>query len=216
MTKKSRFQEILKDYSDKYDLETLNSPNDRANLEILIQNQVLIERLQQEMLTLTEADSIMDNIESIQRIGNSIRDLIERNLQVERALALDRKTRKSENSDSISSYLTTLKVTAQNFLEKRLIKVYCPDCKILLARFAPVMEHTAFHFETQCSQCNKRVTMTRKSAADGVFFDIKDYKWRKKYLYEVVQPSKSSDIPEIESEEDIVIMEDTDGSTEEN
>ena len=216
MTKKSRFQEILKDYSDKYDLETLNSPNDRANLEILIQNQVLIERLQKEMLLLTEDDGVVENIESIQRLGNSIRDLIERNLQVERALALDRKTRKSENSDSISSYITNLKITAQNFLEKRLTKVYCPDCKILLARFSAVHDHTAFHFETQCSQCNQRVTMTRKSASEGAFFGIKDYKWRQQYLYEVVQPAKSVDTPIIESDADIVIMEDEDGTTEEN
>ena len=43
MAKKTRFQEILAEYSNKYDLETLNSPNDRANLEMLINNQVVVE-----------------------------------------------------------------------------------------------------------------------------------------------------------------------------
>jgi hypothetical protein len=214
MAKKTRFQEILADYSSKYDLETLNSPNDRANLDMLINNQVIVERFQAELLQMTE-DGALGNIEAIQKIGNAMRDLIERNLQIERALALDRKTRKSENSDSVASYITNLKITAQNFLEKRLIKVFCPDCKVLVARFAPVMEHTAFHFETQCSQCNKRITMTRKSESEGVFFDIKDYKWRKQYLYEVVQPSKDSDQPEIESEEEMFILEDGNGTTEE-
>lgn len=213
MAKKSRFQEILEEYSLKYDLETLNSPNDRANLEMLINNQVLVERLQGELLQLTE-ESAVDNIDDIKNISNAMRDIIERNLQIERALALDRKTRKSENSDSIASYITNLKVVAQNFLEKRLIKVYCPDCKVLVARFAPVMDHTAFHFETQCSQCGQRVIMGRKAEAEGVFFDIKDYRWRKQYLYEVVQPDMAKDTPELDSEEELFIIEDEDGTTE--
>jgi hypothetical protein len=216
MAKQSRFQEILADYSNKYDLETLNSPNDRANLDMLINNQVIVERLQSELLIMTE-DGALGNIEAIQKMGNAMRDLIERNLQIERALALDRKTRKSEASDSIGAYITNLKVTAQNFLEKRLVKVYCPDCKILLARFSPVMEHTAFHFETQCSQCSKRVIASRKAEAEGIFFDIKDYKWRKQYLYEVVQPSKSEDQPQTQSEDEVFIIEEQDdGVAEEN
>jgi hypothetical protein len=215
MAKKTRFQEILAEYSDKYDLETLNSPNDRANLEMLINNQVVVERLQSEMLKMTEG-STLDNLDTIKNLGNAMRDLIERNLQIERALALDRKTRKSENTDSIATYLVTLKVTAQNFLEKRLIKIYCPECKVLVARFAPVMEHTAFHFECQCSQCSKRIIMTRKAETEGVFFDIKDYRWRKQYLYEVVQPTTQTDVPELETEEEVFIIEDNDGPTTEN
>lgn len=215
MAKKTRFQEILAEYSNKYDLETLNSPNDRANLEMLINNQVVVERLQSEMLKMTE-DSTLDNLDTIKNIGNAMRDLIERNLQIERALALDRKTRKSENTDSIATYLVTLKITAQNFLEKRLIKIYCPECKVLVARFAPVMEHTAFHFECQCSQCNKRIIMTRKAEAEGVFFDIKDYRWRKQFLYEVIQPTSQTDIPELETEEEVFIIEDNDGTTTED
>jgi hypothetical protein len=217
MAKKTRFEQILDDYRSKYDLETLNSPNDRANLDMLINNQVIVERLQSELLAVTE-DGALDNIEAIQKMGNAMRDLIERNLQIERALALDRKTRKSEASDSIGAYITNLKITAQNFLEKRLIKVYCPDCKILLARFSPVHEHTAFHFESQCSQCGKRITMTRKSESEGVLFDIKDYKWRKQYIYDVIQPAKSDSQAQVESEEDVFIsdVEEEDGTTEEN
>jgi predicted nucleic-acid-binding protein len=212
MAKKKRFDEILQEYGQKYDIETLDSPNDRANLTMLINNQVIIERLQAELLEVTE-ESAVENIDEVKQIGNAMRDLVERSLQIERALALDRKTRKSENSDSLATYLTDLKVTAQNFLEKRLIKLYCPDCKVLVARFSPVMDHTAFHFECQCSQCNKRITATRKSAAEGVLFDIKDYKWRKQYLYEVVQPVSNDDKLITESDEEVIL---SDGSSEED
>lgn len=208
MAKKKRFDEILQDYGQKYDIETLDSPNDKANLTMLINNQVIIERLQAEMLDVTEVSAV-DNIEEVKQISNAMRDLIERNLQIERALALDRKTRKAENTDSLATYITDLKITAQNFLDKRLIKIYCPDCKILVARFSPVMEHTAFHFESQCSQCGKRLTATRKSAAEGVLFDIKDYKWRKQYLYEVVQPVVQEDKLVTESEEEVILSDAT-------
>lgn len=208
MAKKKRFDEILQEYGQKYDIETLDSPNDKANLTMLINNQVIIERLQAEMLAVTEVSAV-DNIEEVKQIGNAMRDLIERNLQIERALALDRKTRKSENTDSLATYITDLKVNAQNFLEKRLIKVYCPDCKILLARFSPVMDHTAFHFETQCSQCSKRITASRKAASEGVLFDIKDYKWRKQYLYEVVQPETSEDKLIPETDEEVILSDAT-------
>lgn len=212
MAKKKRFDEILQEYGQKYDIETLDSPNDKANLTMLINNQVIIERLQSEMLEVTEVSAV-DNIEEVKQIGNAMRDLIERNLQIERALALDRKTRKSENTDSLATYITDLKINAQNFLEKRLIKVYCPNCKILLARFSPVMDHTAFHFECQCSQCGKRVTASRKAASEGVLFDIKDYKWRKQYLYEVVQPETSEDKLIPETDEEVIL---TDATSEED
>jgi hypothetical protein len=39
--------------------------------------------------------------------------------------------------------------------------------------------------------------------------------WRKQYLYEVVQPSKDVDQPEVESEEEMFIIEDENGTTEE-
>ena len=75
MTKNRRFSEILKDYSDKYDLVTLSSPNDRANLEMLINNQVIIETLQAKLQDLT-ADDPVDNIDMIQRLGSSLKDII--------------------------------------------------------------------------------------------------------------------------------------------
>lgn len=213
MAKRTRFDEILSQYASKYDIETLNSPNDKANLDMLINNQIIVENLQAQLLELS-ADSVA-NIAEIQKISNAMRDLIERSLQIERALALDRKTRKSENSDSVASYITDLKVTAQNFLDKRLIKVYCPDCKILVARLGPTMDHTAFYFEAQCSQCSKRVIAKRTSAPEGVLFDIKDYRWRKSYVYEVIPPTRSVDTPQLQLEEDINLLEEANGPDEE-
>ena len=188
MTKSRRFQEILADYADKYDLATLSSPNDRANLEMLINNQVIVESIQAKLQELTEEGPV-ENIDIIQRLGSSLRDIIERNLQLERALALDRKTRNSNSSESVAEYLVSLKQTAMDFLERRLMRVYCPDCNILVARCSIVHDHSPFLLRVKCTQCERDVVVER--AERDVFFDIKDSAWRKKYRYKTVQPKKS-------------------------
>ena len=204
MAKNRRFDEILKDYSDKYDLATLASPNDRANLEMLINNQIIIESVQKKLQELANDDPV-DNIDMIQRLSSSLKDIIERNLQLERALALDRKTRNQSTSDSVAEYIVNLKVTAQDFLERRLVKLYCPECKILLSRFSITHDHSFFEIVVNCNQCNKQVTAKRDEK--DIFFDIKDSSWRKKHKYSV-KASRSSGVFEADGEDDLILGED--------
>lgn len=206
MTKNRRFSEILKDYSDKYDLATLASPNDRANLEMLINNQVIVETIQAKLQELT-ADDPVENIDMIQRLGSSLKDIIERNLQLERALALDRKTRTSDKSESIAEYVVNLKAAAQDFLERRLVKLYCPECKILLARFSIMHDHSRFTLKVNCNQCNKAVSAEREEK--DIFFDIADSSWRKKHRYTVVN-SKKSGSTAADAEDDLVLSDEED------
>lgn len=206
MTKSQRFSDILQEYSEKYDLATLSSPNDRANLEALINNQIIIESLQAKVQELIEDDPV-SNIDIIQRLSTSLRDSIERNLQLERALALDRKTRNSSSAESVADYIVSLKQTAQEFLEKRLVKLYCPNCQILLARFSIMHEHSPFELRVKCNQCENDVISTREEK--DIFFDIKDSAWRKKYKY-TVKHSKEKVSIDVDVEDDIVLGEDED------
>lgn len=201
MARNRRFDEILKDYSDKYDLATLSSPNDKANLEMLINNQIIVESVQAKLQELTQDDPV-DNIDMIQRLSSSLKDIIERNLQLERALALDRKTRNQNSSESVAEYIVSLKQTAQEFLEKRLVRLYCPNCKILLARFSVMHDHSAFTLKVNCNQCNKYVTAEREEK--DIFFDIKDSGWRKKHRYSV-KGSKTSGSDTSDIEDDVVL-----------
>lgn len=210
MTKSPRFREILQDYSNKYDLETLSSPNDRANLEMLINNQVIIESIQTKLQELTEIDPV-DNIDIIQRLGSSLKDIIERNLQLERALALDRKTRNSSASESVADYIVNLKQFAQEFLDKRLVKLYCPSCQILLARFSIVHDHSPFELKVKCNQCNNDVISAREER--DIFFDIKDSSWRKKYKYSVKRSKETSAPDETDVEDDLILGEDDDAES---
>ena len=186
---KERYKQLWGQYEQAYDLTTLNDANDRSNLEMIIRNASLIELLQEKITEMAEEDAA-GNITEIKKISDSVRDLTDRNIQLERQLGIDRKSRKKDNETTTGEYILMLKSAAQEFLEKRLIKVYCPNCKVMTGRISPVHHHTSFAVYFECSQCQKLVTAERKSK--DVFFDlVKDDKdWRRKYPIEIKHPKR--------------------------
>ncbi len=205
ITISSRIDAVRKRFAQDYDLSTLNSSNDKATLETVLRNIVILEDLQQKQLELMEGD-ISTSAAEIKKIGDLIKSTAETNLSLERSLGIDRKSRKTEdNAESPAEYIRQLKINAREFLEKRLVKVTCPDCNILVMRFAPLVEHTKFEIKCQCSQCKKIIKVHREEK--DILFDIpvKDREWRKKYAYAVEMPKKDSS-DEIDSEDDEMVL----------
>lgn len=186
---KERCRQLWSLYEQSYDLTTLNDANDRSNLEMIIRNAALIELLQEKITEMAEEDAA-GNITEIKKISDGVRDLTDRNIQLERQLGIDRKSRKKDNETTTGEYILMLKSAAREFLEKRLIKVYCPDCKVLVGRISPAHEHTAFNAYFQCSQCRRLVISAREER--DVFFDLAkdDKEWRRKYPVEIKRPKK--------------------------
>jgi hypothetical protein len=184
-----RFAILMKEYEEAYDLTTLNSANDRINLEMLVNNAILVNQLQEEISILAENDAGA-NITEIKKLSDAVRDLTTQMQAIERQLGIDRKSRKRDNSSTTGEYILLLKETAKNFIEKRLVKVYCKKCKIMVGRIAPVHEHTQYSAVFECSQCRKLASVTRESK--DVFFDLHrdDREWRKKYPVEIKQPKE--------------------------
>jgi hypothetical protein len=209
-TFESLFRKKLQDYAQRYDVESLDSPNDEANLHTMIRNQIIVDKMQTQMSELASADAV-DNAADIKKINDAMRDLIDRNLALERALAIDRASRKKENQQSVADYIASLKANAGDYLETQFIRVFCPNCKILVARFAPVHEHTQFDIAVQCSQCKRQITANRKER--DVFFDVKDSDWRRKYPVEIIHPKKRRGGADTSSvEDDLVLGDEEDGS----
>ncbi len=201
----ARFKQKLEEYGKKYDIEGLDSGNDKANLEVLLKNEILIEDLQQSISDLAEKSTIT-NIGEIKKLSDVLRDLIDKNLALEKVLAIDRKSRKLESTaENPAEYIKSLKFLAKEFIDKRLEKLYCPDCSIMVFRYASVHEHTAYSVEVQCSQCNKTVRATRKEK--DVFYDLapSDRAWRKKYPVEVEKAKNKSAPDIIDIEDDLII-----------
>lgn len=197
-----RFDAVIKAYAEKYDIESLSSPNDVANLHTLVRNQIIIEDLQQAM-----SDFITEGkIGELKKINDSINDFITANLQLERQLGIDRKTRKGEQEQSPAEYIAWLKRTATEFVNRDeiLLKVMCKDCKIMVGRISPVYDTTEYNAAFQCPQCKHFITVKRKEK--DIFFDVKDADWRRRYPIEVVQPAKSK-APDLSAMDDDMVIE---------
>jgi hypothetical protein len=198
------FDKIYKQYQEKYDLDDLSNPNDIANLTSMIKNQLLIDKIREKLDdSINEGDlnpaMLAKNLENIGRLSDA-------NLQLEKALGLDRKTRKQQQQTSIVDITLRLKQMAKEFLDddRRLTKVMCKKCKIMVGRISGVYNTTEYSAAFQCPQCKKNITIHRKER--DVFYDVKDADWRRKYPIEIVQPANyTKDAPIIEEEDDLII-----------
>lgn len=202
-TKNKEFDRIMLQYREKYDVDSLENPNDLANLETMIRNQLLIEQLQDRLDDLINADKL-DPIE-VKKILDSIVALSQTNVQYERTLGIDRKTRKQQQAESVVDYIIKLKQLAREFMDsdRRLTRVMCKNCKIMVGRISGVYETTEYSAGFQCPQCKKHITITRKER--DVFFDVKNADWRRKYPMEIIQPKRSKNAPELDIEDDIIL-----------
>ena len=203
-----RFTDILNEYKAKYDVDSLSSPNDQANLNAMIRNSIAIEQLQYELSKLVEED-VIKNSTQINRLNTAINELIESNMKVERQLSIDRKTRKQETDLNPADYIAALKQRAREFLNdpRRLIKVFCKKCQIMVGRLSPVYDTNEFNARFQCPQCKSFSIVSRKEK--DIFFDIRDADWRRKHPIEIVHPKKGIS-EEIDDINDDVMLSDND------
>ncbi len=204
---KNRFEEILAEYARKYDIDSIDSPNDQANLRTFINLQIAIEQLQEEAQKLIQG-GIVANLDDLERVNDTLKKLVDTGVVLERALGLDRKSRASDKVDNVADYIANLKTMAQDFLEKQYIRAECPNCQILVGRVIPALEHTAFECHFQCSQCGKKITIKRGEKDPFFDFSVSERAWRKQHKYEVIQ-AKKADIPTIKSDAQLIIEDDT-------
>lgn len=206
MPTKDRYKQLQREYADNYDLSTLNSANDKANLETLIRNTILIEQMNDKIDILMNANDV--DVTAVSKLSTIKSDLVEQNGKIERQLNIDRKSRKKDNETSPAQYIMQLKQHAKDYLEQRLVKVSCPTCKILVMRFSPAYHHTEYHVAAQCPQCNKAVVAHRKER--DVFFDLapRDKDWRRKYMLDVKLPRKEKGETGIQGFDDEFVIDD--------
>lgn len=202
-TTTSAYDELYAAYAQHFDISSLSSPNDIANLRAFISIQVALNSLQNE-LELQTGSNILANMDNIQRITLAIEKMIGNALQLERALAIDRKTRSKDQAETVAEYIQQIKLAAVEYMNEQYIQAYCPDCKILVGRIIPALEHTAYTCKFQCSQC--RGTITVKREEKDIFFDFapNDREWRRKHKYEVIKPVYV-DAPTITTDADLFI-----------
>src|SRR5688572_24032171 len=113
MDAEKEFAKLYKQFENDYDLSSLNSSNDRMNLESFIRNTVHIRRIDSEIDSLMSGANIAANSQDIKRLSDVKDSISEKNLALERALGIDRKSRKKDNQVSTAEYIMHLQVAAQ-------------------------------------------------------------------------------------------------------
>lgn len=186
-TFQEKYNQKIEQYNKAFRIEELNDANDKSTLDIMLKTEIMIDDLQEQIQTLID-DSAVENATNIKKLADLLRDATGTITKLQQTLSIDRRTRKTEETASVADYIRTLKRDAYDFMEQRIIKTYCPDCKVMVGRIYPVHEHTAFTVQFQCSQCNKFIR-ARRDGRD-VLFDVRDKDWRRKYRAEIVQPKK--------------------------
>jgi hypothetical protein len=197
-----KYQEKLDSYGRTFRIEELNDANDRSTLAIMLKTEVMIDDLQRQIQDLMDDDPV-GNASNVKKLHDLLRDAGTMIVTYQKTLAIDRKTRKTEETASVADYIRTLKRDAADFIQQRIITVYCESCKVMVGRIYPVHDHTAFSTSFECSQCHKLMRARREQR--DVLFDVKDANWRKKYAPEVIQPKKFSRI-EAPDDDDLVLV----------
>lgn len=206
-TFEEKYAKKREQYAANFRIEDLNDANDLSLLNIMIKTEIMIDDLQEQIQTLIEESSV-DNAGNIKKLADLLRDATNTITTVQKTLAIDRKTRKQEETGSVADYIRSIKVAAKDFVDKRLIKIYCPNCNIMVMRFTPVHDHVAFMISCKCHQCNKFIRARRDDK--DVLYDVRDADWRREYRAEVIQPKakKKTDVPddvELALDDDFVI-----------
>lgn len=200
----SRIKARLQQYTKDYKIEDMNESNDRTLLMILIRSELLLDDLQYQLQSVAVEGDLLSSANELKKIFDLVRDMTAQVTTVQKTLNIDRKSRTKGEDESPAEFVRGLKRNAKSFLDQRAIRIYCPDCKVMVGRVFPVHGHTSFYFESQCSQCKKKVIAKREEK--DVWFDIKDADWRRKYSAEIVQPevTKGGFRPEQISTENII------------
>lgn len=186
-----RLEERLEIYRKNFRIEDLNDANDKSLLHIMLKTELMIDDLQEEIQQLI-GDSAAEHASDIKKLADLLRDATTTISNLQRTLAIDRKSRKDEETSSVVDYLNSLKKAAAAFLEERLRRVSCPTCKVDVARFAPIHSHTAFSVSFQCSQCKQTIRVRRDEKDTMHDIPPSDRLWREKHRAEVIPAKRTS------------------------
>lgn len=188
---KDRIDRKFKEYEENFDLDGINAANDRALLNILINQEVIVESLQEQMSTMVINGGVLTgDAGDLKKLADLLRDATQTITSIQKTLGIDRKARRAEQEESPADYVKKLLSASRSFADKKIKKLYCPRCKVMVGRYAAVHDHTEFSVAFQCSQCNKHIRANRKGK--DVLFDVKDASWRKKYKAEIVPAKKTT------------------------
>jgi hypothetical protein len=152
-----RVKEKLDELAVDYDMEDMKI-NDMGQLRSLALAQIQLDDLEQvafETRQHTDSTSVQI-LEKINRILSGLRDDISK---ISADLQLTRKIRKQSRESSIIDSINDLRSKARKFYRERMLYVFCPECKMLLATLWLNYSSEEYNkLQLKCGRCNHKFT----------------------------------------------------------
>jgi len=126
-----RVKDIFASFKEDYDLSDMTA-NDKLALTEIARIFTLLDDMEKALKEeLNEGETNWIRFEKINKIAATLRDDVSK---LQRDLSITRKSRQDSEGQSVTDFIIDLKARAKSFLSDRLCEVYCPKCKMLLAK----------------------------------------------------------------------------------
>ena len=146
-----RVKDTLTDLSNDYDMDDMKS-NDMIQIRALALAQIQLEDLEQTAFSLRQNvdHQSVQILEKVNRILGGLRKDIS---EISNDLQLTRKIRKQSKEANVIEALNDLKEKAYKFYKEKMLYVFCPECKMLLATVWLQYTDDKSHLIVTCDRC---------------------------------------------------------------
>jgi len=140
---------IIERFEIDYDLSEMTA-NDKLSLLELARIFVMLEDIEASLQEELNSDNTdWTNFERINRVSSKLREDASR---FQRDLNITRKARQDTGGQSVVDFIEDIKKRATKFLDKSLSRIYCPKCKMLLAKTWLLYPNESNEFRLVCGR----------------------------------------------------------------
>lgn len=165
-----RVDDIVTSFEEDYDITDI-AANDRLSLESLAKVFLLLEKVDKALQgQISEENTDWAAFEKMNRAAAQLRDDVS---QLQRDLNVTRKARAGYGDTSVVEFISDLKERAKHFLADRLCEIYCPKCKMLLAKVWFLFPQEDNEISLVCGRdsCKNRFTFNSKDFVNNKNID---------------------------------------------
>lgn len=155
---------IIKNFEDDYDLSEMTA-NDQLALLELARIFTTLESIEKQLQTmLNEENTDWFAFEKVNKIASVLRDDASR---FQRDLNITRKARQDSGGQSVVDFIEDIKSRAKKFQDRTLSSIFCPKCKMLLAKIWLLYPEEASEFSIVCKRCKKPIVVKAVDIKNG-------------------------------------------------
>ena len=146
----------IEELGEDYDLEDMKA-NDMVQLRALALAMIQLEDLEK-IAWQTRQDINTQSVQVLEKINRSISTLREDISKISNDLQLTRKIRKQSRETSVINAIDDLRSKARQFYKERMLYVFCPECKMLIATAWLMYSDEDNKLKLKCERCKHSFT----------------------------------------------------------